>query len=371
MARARGLENDMKKIEHARCGLAGNITLASLLLLFGSQLSSVATKGHYYQPHQFHGELNAGEAGVATWTWRGGTTAENPDKKDQDPMNGSQVVAIPSLNTIGINSVADKSISDASSSYTLLSAPRPGGGFNLSGSVEVVGNADAKAKLPGFATAGSFSSLTVKAGRCVGTGRRQHWTWRSVITANAYGSTSDSALIFGKDPVGFTLFNDVTGETIEGNLLEIPYALNGLGELYWDADVFSISAANAEFHIALDSPYVLQYGRVDLVIQDGLIATATDEGIFEGWLSGIQVGGPADFSLPMLNDINFDVDFSSVVGAGNPDDWSADMHFYNESYTSVMEVPEPTAAGILAVFFVAQAAVRALRANNGRSKARA
>ena len=119
------------------------------------------------------------------------------------------------------------------------------------------------------------------------------------------------------DPIVFRVKDLVTGDVVNGTLLDIKYVIDGDGSLSWEKGILSMDAsqaASATFHINMTSPYIPlpQQGYLDLVITNNIITQSDDDGIFDGLLP--PVGTPGAFDMALSNNLVMDYNFGDFQG---------------------------------------------------------
>ena len=218
--------------------------------------------------------------------------------------------------------------------------PRPSGAF--SAFTRAWGTAFAPARTSAFA--GSVSGLNFTLDRAFARG---NIAWDPSITEQVSGTAIANGRLL--DPIHFEVFDLDGGSLFGGDLLEIVADLHPDGELSWGGGTFSLDATDFSLLIDLTSPYTVQQGLVDFLVEGGVVTRSIGTGIFSGLLPA--VGTPGTFSVPFAP-FAFDYDLGEV-----PDGGSVGMSMVGGSV-----VPEPATVTLIALGVLALAGVGRRRA---------
>ncbi|MCE5341476.1 MAG: PEP-CTERM sorting domain-containing protein [Planctomycetaceae bacterium] len=182
-------------------------------------------------------------------------------------------------------------------------------GGNVTGNVHVWGDATANGTGSERGAYGfSYSGVTAQGGRALKNGRI---AWNPVFRAAVSGSAGGAT--WGTDPINITVHDLVTDETLIETLLFIECELNGMNdEIDWSNGMLSLDATDAVFHIDISSQYTVQRGYLDLAVENGVITTSSDGGIFDGILPSI--GGSGTFDVALSSEMILDYDMGEFDG---------------------------------------------------------
>ena len=221
--------------------------------------------------------------------------------------------------------------------------PRASGAFDAY--TRAWGSAFAPARTSAFA--GSVAGLNFVLDRAFARG---NITWDPSITEQVSGTAIANARLM--DPIHFDIIDLDGGSLLGGDLLEIEADLAPDGALDWAGGTFSLDAIFFRLLIQLATPFTLQQGTVDFLVEGGVVTRSNATGIFAGLLPG--VGSPGTFSVP-FGPIVFDYDLGPV-----PEGGSIGMSMIGGSV-----VPEPATVTLVALGL---AGVAALGRRRGRGR---
>lgn len=171
------------------------------------------------------------------------------------------------------------------------------------------------------------------------------------------------------DPVDYQLVDLDTNEILSGTLLDLSMEVTGdASVITWDSNSDALSfgdamdpSEDAEFYIDLSSPFTLEQGLLDLVIQNGTVSTSLATGIFSGLLPPTGTTGP--FTVPLGN-LVIDYDFGSAFNTDNTElmiSLSDGGSAFASAVNPASGVPEPSSLPILFALSVSALVVRRAR----------
>src|SRR5262249_15582669 len=102
-----------------------------------------------------------------------------------------------------------------------------------------------------------------------------------------------------RDPIDFRVTDLATGIITTGTLFDVSSAIRGDGTWSWSGGTFALNATDFDFHISINSPFTVQQGTANLVVQNGIVTTSDGSGIFSGVFPAI--GSAGTFSTPLSN----------------------------------------------------------------------
>jgi hypothetical protein len=156
------------------------------------------------------------------------------------------------------------------------------------------------------------------------------------------------------DPISFDVQDLQTGQVLSGTLLDIQGSLTGIGSMLWDAATgeFTVKTTDS-FVFTIDIPgiYTAESGKLNLQINQGIVTTSEDSGIFDGILPA--VGSPGNFTTT-LGGITLNYNLGDFGGH----ELDVNLGFEGAGEATAQLVPLPHSLSLLIMGFLRLAAWR-------------
>lgn len=299
--------------------LLGSLGVTVAFLAIGLNFSKPATanivrQADYEVKHRFVWSKKSGPPlpSVYKGQWNTGGIAQVADSTKCSQFNRYNAIIniAPGLND-NRNKTADCPFAN-SKAESFITLNNYGPNVPIEGTIGVKGFANINVPEREAARANAFSrgSVSFIAGREFVKGKI---IWTPNFMTSVSGSRSGGHAV-SSDPISFIVSDPNNGNILlQTTLLDIDSTIEGDGVVSWNSsgivDINTLS--DATFKIAINSPYTIQQGSIDIKTKDGIFTQADDSGIYDGIIPLGILGTSTPLSLnigdvPLDYDLGFD-----------------------------------------------------------------